>query len=402
MKKVLIPLGVLLIAGAAWIYGRKPDIPTVPFAKVTRETLVSVLPTNGKVEPFVWEAVRAEVAGVIDRLSIEQGQSIAKGSEIATLRMLGSQPDLAAAEAQMAKAEAQLAGIERGGHRAELAEIESGLERTRFQKQTAQRDLDALTRLAQKNAATRAEVEMARNKLAEIQLEADALARKRAALVDAGDKSVAEAELREGRAAAAQARRRMTQATIRSPISGIVYNLAARPGAYLNAGDLIANIGKLDTLRVRVYVDEPELGRVAIGQPVTITWDALPGVTWSGAVDKLPTEVIAAGTRQVGEVFCTIENSNGKLVPGTNVIAEIRTRVAPNALTIPKEAIRREGPQTGVLVLKGDRVVWQKIELGASSSTRSQVLSGLNEGDSVALPVERPLKSEDRVTPIAS
>jgi HlyD family secretion protein len=402
LKKVLIPLGVVLIAGAAWIYGRKPDIPAVPFAKVTRETLVSVLPTNGKVEPFVWESVRAEVAGVVDRLHIEQGRSVAKGAEIATLRMSEIQPDLAAAEAQIAKAEAQLADIERGGHRAQLAEIESGLERTRFQKQTAQRDLDALTRLAQKNAATRAEVEMARNKLAEIQLEADALARKRAALVDAGDKSVAEAELREGRAAAAQARRRMTQATIRSPISGIVYNLAARPGAYLNAGDLIANIGKLDTLRVRVYVDEPELGRVAIGQPVTITWDALPGVTWSGAVDKLPTEVIAAGTRQVGEVFCTIENSNGKLVPGTNVIAEIRTGVAPNALTIPKEAIRREGPQTGVLVLKGDRVVWQKIELGASSATRSQVVSGLNEGDSVALPVERPLKSEDRVIPIAS
>jgi HlyD family secretion protein len=400
LKKALILLGVALIAGAAWIYGRKPEIPTVPFAKVTRETLVSVLPTNGKVEPFVWEAVRAEVAGAVDRLQIQQGQFITKGAEIATLRLSGAQPDLAAAEAQIAKAEAQLASIERGGHRGELAEIENGLERTRFLKQTAQRDFDALTRLEQKQAATRAEVEMARTKLAEIELEAAALTRKRAALVDADDKSVAEAQLREGRAAAAQARRRMAQATIRSPISGVVYNLAARPGAYLNAGDLIANIGKLDTLRVRVYVDEPELGRVAIGQPVTITWDALPGVTWSGAVDRLPSEVIAAGTRQVGEVFCTIENTNGKLVPGTNVTAEIRTKVAPNALTIPKEAIRREGPQTSVLVLKGDRVVWQKIELGASSATRSQVVSGLNEGDLVALPVERPLKSEDRVIPV--
>jgi HlyD family secretion protein len=156
----------------------------------------------------------------------------------------------------------------------------------------------------------------------------------------------------------------------------------------------------MDRLLVRVYVDEPELGRVAVGQPVTITWDALPGVTWSGAVDKLPTEVIPVGTRQVGEVFCTIENANGKLVPGTNVTAEIRTKVAANALTIPKEAVRREGPQTGVFMLKGDRIVWQKIDIGASSATRSQAVNGLNEGDSVALPVERPLKSEDRVIPV--
>jgi len=400
LKKVLIPLGLLLIAAAAWFYGRKPDIPAVPVAKVTRETLVSLLPTNGKVEPFVWEAVRAEVAGAIDRLQVQQGQSIAKGAEIATLRLSGVQPDLAAAEAQIAQAEAQLANIERGGNRAELAEIESGLQRTLFQKQTAQREFDALTRLTKKNAATRAEVEMARTKIAEIQLEADALTRKRAALVDAGDKSVAEAQLREGQAAAAQAHRRMAQALIRSPISGVVYNLAARPGAYVNTGDLIATIGKLDRLRVRVYVDEPELGRIAIGQPVAITWDGLPGVAWSGAVDKLPAEVIALGTRQVGEVYCTIENTNGKLVPGTNVTAEIRTKVAPNALTIPKEAIRREGPQTGVFLLKGDRVSWQKIEIGASSTTRSQVVNGLNEGDPVALPVERPLKNGDLVKPV--
>ena len=126
---------------------------------------------------------------------------------MARLRLSGVQPDLAAAESQIAKAQAQLADIERGGHRAELAEIENGLRRARFQKQAAQRDLDALTRLAQKNAATRAEVEIARNRLAEIQLETDALVRKRAALVAAGDKSVALAQLREGQSAAAQARR---------------------------------------------------------------------------------------------------------------------------------------------------------------------------------------------------
>lgn len=400
MRKSPILAAIALVAVAVWFYGRKAEIPTVPFAKVTRETLVSALSTNGKVEPLVWEAVRAETPGIIDRLFAQQGQFVAKDAVLATLRLSGAQPDLAAAEAQIARARAQLADIDRGGHGTELAEIENGLQRARFQKQAAQRDYDALSRLAQKNAATRTEVEAARNKISEAQLEIEALTRKRASLVGASERSVAEAQLREGQAAAALIRRRTAQAEVRSPIAGTVYDLQARPGAYVNAGDLIANVGRLDRLRVRLYVDEPELGRLAIGQPVVITWEALPDAVWNGVVDKLPTEVVALGSRQVGEVLCTIDNANGRLVPGTNVNAQIRTNVVPTALTIPKEGVRREGAVTGVLQLKGDRVIWQKISLGASSATRSQVVSGLSEGDSVALPVDRPLKDGDRVKPV--
>jgi len=399
LKNFLILAAILLAVAAAWYYGQKPQIPTVPFAKVTRETLVSALPTNGKVEPFEWSSARAEVPGIIDRVIVREGQSVNQGDLIATLRMAGTAPDLAVAEAQIAQAQARLAEIERGGHAAQLAEIDNGLERARFQKQAAEREVDSLTRLVQKNAATKAELEIAHNKVRTAQLEIDALTKKRAALIGAGDRSVAEAQLREGQAAGAAARRRLAQSEIRTPVAGVVYSVVARAGAFVNAGDLIANIGRLDKLRVRVYVDEPELGRVQINQPVTISWDALPGVTWTGAVDKVPSEVITLGTRQVGEVRCTIENTDGKLVPGTNVNAEIRTQVVPNALTIPKECVRREGADTGVLALTGDRVAWRKIALGASSTTRTQAVSGLTEGEWVALPVEVPLKDGDRVKP---
>ena len=401
MKKFVIPAAIFLVVAAAWFYGRKPEIAPVPFAKVTRETLVSTLPTNGKVEPFEWSTVRAEAPGIIDRVAIHEGQAVKPGDLLATLRFSGVQADSATAEAQIARARAQLADIERGGHSAELAEIDSSLQRLRFQKEAAQRELDSLTRLAKKNAATKVEVEAARNKVNAAQIELDALTAKRGALVGASDRSVAEAQLREGQAAATAARLRGAQAEIRSPISGVIYALAARPGAYLNAGDPVANVGQLEKLRVRVYVDEPELGRIAIGQPVTISWDALPGATWTGAVDKTPTEVITLGTRQVGEVRCTIDNTDRKLVPGVNVNAEIRTNVVANALTIPKEGARREGDQTGALALAGDRVSWRKIALGASSATRTQVVSGLSEGDSIALPVEFPLKDGDRVRPVS-
>ena len=57
--------------------------------------------------------------------------------------------------------------------------------------------------------------------------------------------------------------------------------------------------------------------------------------------------------------------------------------------------------KVGAFVLGGDRVSWRKIGMGASSATRTQVVSGLNEGDSIALPVEFPLKDGDRVRPVS-
>ena len=69
-----------------------------------------------------------------------------------------------------------------------------------------------------------------------------------------------------------------------------------------------------------------------------------------------------------------------------NVNAEIRSREVQNALTIPKEVVRRTGTDSGVFKLVDDKVVWQKVKLGVASVTRIQVLDGLSESDRVALP----------------
>ena len=400
MKKLAILLIFVALAATLWFYGRKPDLPTGPFAKAARETLTSTLPTNGKVEPLEWSTARAESAGIVDRVLAQLGQPVQQGAALATLRFTGPPPDPAAAEAQIAKAKAQLAEIEHGGQNAAIADIENALQLANFQKKEAQLELDLLVRLEKKKAATPAEVVAARKKVSEAQIEIDATRRKRAALIGVGDRSVAEADLKEGEAAEAAARKRLAQSEIRSPLSGIVYELTARPGAFVSAGDPIASVGRLDKVRVRVYVDEPELGRVSIGQPVSITWEALPGATWSGVVDKLPSEVIALGTRQVGEVLCTIENTGRRLTPGSNVNADIRTGVAEAALTIPKEAIRRDGAAAAVFVLEGGRIARRLVKIGVSSATRSQIVSGLNDGDSVALPLDQPLRDGDRVKPV--
>jgi multidrug efflux pump subunit AcrA (membrane-fusion protein) len=100
----------------------------------------------------------------------------------------------------------------------------------------------------------------------------------------------------------------------------------------------------------------------------------------------------------VGEVLCVIDNPGGELLPGTNVNVEIQAEVIPNALTIPKEAVRHELGQTGVYTLSGQTAAWKKVELGVASTTRTQV-EGLKEGDAVALASAKPLRDGMIVNP---
>jgi len=391
---VLTPLAMI----GFWTYTKKSEPPTALFVKVRRETLVSNLITNGKVEPVHFASVRADLAGMVAELPVKEGQSVALGAELARLKVPDLDAQLAAAQSRVEQAKAALDNIERGGRKAELVEIDGSIARAKLDREAAMRDYNALHRLEEKQAATHEEVQLAHNKFDQAELGIKSLESKRSALITSSDQSVAEARFHEAEADLRLAQRRIADTIVRSPMGGIVYNLPIRMGAYLNVGDPVASVGVLDRLRVRVYVDEPELGRVSVGLPVNITWDALPGQHWSGVVEQLPVEVHSLGTRQVGEVLCTIDNPRHVLVPGTNINAEIRSQVVNNALTIPKEAMRRDAKGPGVFVLAGDTIQWRAVKTGASSINRVQIAGGLAEADAVALPTDLALRDGQRVT----
>jgi multidrug efflux pump subunit AcrA (membrane-fusion protein) len=397
MRKILLAVVLVLATLIVWAYRRSAAPPVVPFAKVVREPLVSSLITNAKAEPIEWTSVRAGAAGAVESVPVSRGQTVQAGAVIAVLNTAEAQAALASAEARLAQVRAELEVTQSGGRATEQHEIESSLGRVRAEQQIAQREYDSLRRLQEKSAVTAAEVNAARDRLEQIRQQIAALEQKRSILVSATDQAVARARVQDAEAAVQAARQRIALGTIRAGMAGVVYSLEARPGAYVNPGDPIANIGRLDRMRVLVYVDEPELGRVQQGMPVAITWDARPGLQWTGSVQSVPTQITALGSRQVGEVVCIVDTPNHELIPGTNVNAEIRTQKIDSALTIPREALRREANRTGVFLLQGDAVRWRPIRTGATSVTRVQVLEGLAEGDSVALPTEKPLQDSMEV-----
>jgi HlyD family secretion protein len=395
---------VFLLVGAAalaaWLAYRKTTPSEVQFTKVIRETIVSTLVTNGKAEPIEWRPARAERAGVIARVLVTRGQEVKQDDPLVELDTRVASAELSKAQAAIREAQAQERVLNQGGRIAERQQVDADLSRTRLDLEAAEKNHKALERLAAKQAATRQELNAARQLVDQLQLQIQALEQRKAALVTGVDKEIAQAKLQEAESEASVARTTLDLSTIRAPMDGTVYDFDLKPGAYVNPGDQIAKVGKLARVRVTVYVDEPDLGKVRQGEIVNITWDALPGHQWKGTVDKLPTQIVPLGTRQVGEVGCIIENPERDLLPNANINADIEAMAAPNAFTLPKEAIRHQGSETGVLLLQGDRVEWRKVSLGVSSYTRSQVLSGLAEGDAVALPTEKPIKSGTKVDPV--
>ncbi|MBM3726668.1 MAG: efflux RND transporter periplasmic adaptor subunit [Acidobacteria bacterium] len=399
MKRVLVVLALAIVVTGAWlVYRTRTAPPRVPLVRVTRQTLESTLTTNGKTEPIRWMAARAERDGAVKNVPVALGQRVAAGAVLAVIANHDAEEALRAAEARIAQAQAETRGLEQGGRPTDRAVIDASVAALQASREALEREAATVERLVARQAATRQELAALRDRIQAIDVDLKSAARRRAALANPPEAEAARARLREAEAAAAAARRRLGLGVVKAPMAGVIYQLDARPGAYVTPGTPIALIGETGHLRVTVFVDEPELGRVRTGLPVTITWDSLPGRSWTGAVASIAPQIVALNTRQIAEVVCLVEEGAG-LLPGANINASILTHRVENTLVLPKEVLRRQGGQTGVYVLDGPVLRWRVVRTGVSNVTTTEVVEGLKEGDNVAGATEQVLSDGLSVAP---
>jgi HlyD family secretion protein len=390
---LIVPAGLLLW----WALSGNSAIPSVHYAAVKRETIASIISTNGKLEPLEFATARAEIAGVVKQIAIERGHDVKAGQTLVVLDNASEQAALGTAKAQLEQAQAEVRTVKQGGKSSLLSDYQGRLESAKLAADEAQRRYESMKRLYEKKAATRQEFLASEAALTSAKQQVQAIENNRKNLVAPSDLAISEAKLEDARAAVDLASHRLALTTIKAPIPGVVYQFDIRKGDYLEVGKQVAVIGDLDQMRVRVYVDEPDLGRVSLDLPVEITWDARPGQKWHGRVTQTPTEITALNTRQVGVVTCIIDNPNHELLPGTNVDASIISTVVDNALSIPKQALQTTSQGTGVWKLNGDTVTWQPVTAGVSNITSVQAKSGLKTGDRVVLPSDVTLSEGMRV-----
>ncbi len=381
---------VLLLATFA---GREPA-PEVRAATAAKERLEASINSNGKVEPIDPRVIRAQLGAFVQKIHAVEGRPVRPGDLILQLDDAEAAADVARLRRELLAAQEVLRAGRRGGASVEIAQMESDLRKAEADVARLRKEHETLERLAAKQAATPAEVEQAKqardraeDSLRVLQKRKEELSRQATLDVERGSLDVnrAQAELR-----LAEDRLRSTRVT--APVGGMLYALPVRDGQFVKVGDLLAEVADLARVRVRAFVDEPELGMLAEAQEVDITWDAQPGRVWKGKTEIIPKAVVPRGTRSVGEVICSVENAKLDLLPNTNVNVVIRVREAASALVVPRGAVRSDGSHRVVFVLEGDTVKRREVRLGIASATKYEVLDGLKEGERVALQSNEELR----------
>jgi len=376
-----IAVAVLLLAS----FMSRDDAIPVRAATVERSTIRSVISTNGKVEPLQSFEAHAPVGTTIKKLLVKEGDRVKMGQLLAQLDDADARSQAARALAQVRASQAEVSAMERGGNREEVLTLEAQLVKSRNQRDTAQRNLEALKRLQQQGAASPGEVTQAEDQLAGAEADLKLVQQKQKERYSQPEIAHVEAQQAEAQSAYAAAEDNLRQLNIRAPFDGIVYSLPVHQGAYVNPGDLVLQEADLSKVLVRAYVDEPDVGRLARGQRIDLTWDAVPGRTWQGSVSTIPSTVKLLGTRNVGETTCIVDNQDFKLLPNINVGVTIVTAEHPNALTMPREAIRLDDGKTFVYQIVNNELQRRDVQTSISNLTQVEIASGVAEKALLAL-----------------
>lgn len=391
----VLVIAILLVA----LSGRDPR-PEVQVAQATRENLRASISSNGKVEPLVPHELRAQLNTFVRRVIATEGQAVKAGEVLAELDSAEVQAEVARLRNELLVAQDELRAARGGGSPEARAQVEADLKQAEADVARLRRELAALERLLAKQAASQAEVDNTKLNLAAAEEKLGVLQKKKEEFDRQATLGSQLSSLRVERAQAAlrEAEQNLRSTQVTAPVNGTLYLLPIRAGQYVRVGELLAEVADLARVRVRAFVDEPELGWLEQGQPVEITWDALPGRAWTGQTETIPKTVVARGTRSVGEVLCSIENAGLELLPNVNVNVRIRVREQANALVVPRGAVRSEGNEKVVFVVEGSTLKRRPVKAGITGAGSVEIVSGLSEGETVALPGEVELRDGMQVT----
>jgi len=357
---------------------------TIREVKVSHEELVNTISTNGRVEPMANYQVNSPVSALVKAVFVQQGDQVPAGKLLLQLDDAEARSHVAAAESGLKAAQASLDTAKNNGTLAERQAANSDISRAKIDRDQAQHDLDALTKLKASGAASASEVASAQGRLDSAEASLHAAEQGAHNRYAPADVARAEAALAEARANLTAAEEVLAQTAPRAPVAGTVYSLDVQRSEFAEAGKLLLQMADLHNMRVKAYFDEPEIGQLAPGQSVQITWDAKPGHFWKGHVVRPPSTVMAYTTRTVGETLIEIDGGDGELLPDTNVVVKVTTSIVPNALTVPREALHFENGKPFVFKVVNDTLVKTPVETGPSNETLTPILSGLQDGDIVA------------------
>jgi len=388
LKKFLIgTVVVLALAGIVFAsiraQGRGKGV-SVYADKVERRDLAQIVKSTGELQPRIQVNISAHVIGKIDRLYVQEGDTIKKGQPFLRLEQQAfiAQRDQWAAQLSSARTAVRQAEVSLADSRVKL----SRSQRLKSEGITTQQDLEGAT-LAE--ASARLQLDAARETVHQMQ----------ANVVKAQDD--------------------LTKTTIYSPLNGRVITLNAKEGEVVvsgtmnNPGSVIGIIADMAEINAEVDVDETEIVNVKLGQRAIVRVDALPGKEYLGKV----VEVGSSGYNRANQPDVTffkvkvlLDKPDENLRARMSVRAEIQTAAQANSLVVPIQAVVERDPlddKTGdakpvkvVFVIENGKAHQRAVRTGLSDETRVELTSGAKAGEQVVTGpyrILRDLKDGDPV-----
>lgn len=304
--------------------------------------------------------------------------------------------DVAAAQAGVDQAQSNLDHLKAGGTANEIAEAQADVDK-------AQASLDAVKKgpsaedirvaqeeLAQANAnldkvkagATAADIQEAQAQVDAAQASLDKLR----AGPTSTDLKILEQGIVLSQIAVDGANSDLDNAKLITPIGGTVLAINLEVGETVGGFQQVASVADVNSLRVKADIDELDIGRVSVGQAVTVTLDAYPGVKLPGKIDKLAPGATQKQGSTVYQATISFGKSEG-VVPREGMAAsvDVTAQRKDGVLLIPNRAIETIGDREYVTIPQGNTTRKVEIEAGLSNNTDTEVISGLNEGQAVVV-----------------
>ena len=381
---VIVGLLLAVVVLAAFVSLHRAQV-AIRAGTVERQTITANIATNGKIEALNNFQAFAPMPTTVKKIFVKQGDWVKPGQMLLQLDDASARLQAAKAGAELKGAQADLNAVQSGGTQEELLTNRNALTKAQLDRDAADRNFQATQKLLQTGAASQAEVDAAQNRLKAAESQLHLLQQKLKGRYSQQEIGHVEAQAAEARASLQAAQEVLRNSNITAPREGMVYSLPVREGAFVNTGDLLVQVADLHQLRVRAFVDEPEIGKLQPGQVVEVTWDALPGRLWKGTLETLPTTVVQHGTRMVGEVTSLVDNNDLKLLPNTNVSVAVVTARQQNVLTVPREAVHQDDRGQYVFEVVNGELLRRNITTGVSNLTRVEVTSGLSDNAVLAL-----------------
>lgn len=379
---------VVLAAGIGlFLYVRSQHgVVTIQVAKMERENLTRTKSTNGIVVPLEDFQAHAPMPGVVQQVYAHLGERVRSGQELMRMDDAMARKDLATANAGLATSEAALKAMEQGGTQDERLTQGADLDSAKAQVEQETVAVAALQRLQAKGAASANEVAQAQQHLSSAESKVAQIQQRKAARYSSAEMAAQRAQVAEAQASVDAARTVLAGVDIRAPFAGTVYAVPVRQYEFVQAGETLIQVANLKKLQIEAYFDEPEIGLLKDGQTVTIKWGARPERAWHGRIVQAPTTIIAyGGTRNVGECLISVDDADDDLLPNTNVTVTVTEVRHEDVLSLPREALHTEGGSDFVYRVMDGRLVKTPVVVGVTNLTRFEILSGLNQGDAVAL-----------------